>query len=180
MTSTTPLINLTIRSTQLLFSIITLTLSASLVKGQHPHLNAPTILKYATFAGAATLLAALVGLATEWASVLQGKVMLVVDFMVAVVNILGGVFLAINIGMPNCRDTSTNNLLRLVTNNLFNGGCIEDATNGTRCWNELENRIHYLNSRCQECQADSVFFFLTAVLLLVSPSLNYLSMRNAY
>lgn len=62
-----------------------------MIKGQGPTLNSPISLRYTAFVGGVSFLTAIVGIAAEWISVLQGMVGLVIDGLVILLNIAGGV-----------------------------------------------------------------------------------------
>ncbi|KAF1958589.1 hypothetical protein CC80DRAFT_15112 [Byssothecium circinans] len=138
MSNQSPIINFSIRSFQAIFAITTLALSANLVRDQYKDSSAPVVLKYATFTGAVTLIASLVGAAMQWVDMLQGKVILLVDGIIAVGNLAGGILLAAGIGLSKCGDTSDENRVLLKSNILFNGGCDEDGDYYN--WAYLERR----------------------------------------
>ena len=63
---------------------------------------------------------------------------------------------------------------------ILNGGCGEDA--GVKgCWYvNYETQRSKLNTRCKQSQADSVFMFLTVVVLFVVLALTYLRIKRAH
>jgi hypothetical protein len=68
------------------------------------------------------------------------------------------------------------NAAKLITNDIFNGGC-----RGDWCWYWFaENDPNTMKSRCRSTQADCVFMFLTVLVLAVSAMLAYLRMRKGY
>ncbi|KAF2691648.1 hypothetical protein K458DRAFT_285832, partial [Lentithecium fluviatile CBS 122367] len=177
---------------QLLFSVIVLGLSIGLLRGQGPgdegYSSTPITIRFAVFVGAISLVTGFIGVAAEWVSALQGKIMLVIDGIITVINIAGGVVSAIlhltsNIGNAKCSDTSILNQLKLYDNDLFNGGChrikTTDGGDVTVCSND-GGRAKYLNSRCKETQADSVFMFFTVAILLARATMTYLRMKKGY
>jgi hypothetical protein len=91
MSSGSPLVNFVLRGFQLVFASVVLGLSVSLVRGQAEGSNSPISLRYASFVGGLTFIAAIIGIAGEWVSVLQGKVGLLIDGIVTLVNVAGGV-----------------------------------------------------------------------------------------
>lgn len=88
---TNTIVNIALRAFQLFCSFCVLGLSVGLIKGQGLNTSAPISLKYAAFVGGLTLVGGLVGLASEWVSRLQGKIMLLLDAIIMVVNLAGGV-----------------------------------------------------------------------------------------
>lgn len=91
MSSGSPLVNFVLRGFQLVFASVVLGLSVSLVRGQMPGSNSPISLRYCSFVGGLTFIAAIIGIAAEWVSALQGKVGLLIDGVVTLVNVAGGV-----------------------------------------------------------------------------------------
>ena len=84
------------------------------------------------------------------------------------------------IGGADCGDTSAENLVKLLENDLFNGGCREADDGTTYCYNESSARWKCLNSRCRECTANSVFMFLTFGILVASAAMTYRRAKNPY
>lgn len=91
MSSPSPLLNFVTRGFQIIFAAVVLGLSVGMIKGQGPTFNSPISLRYTAFVGGATFLAGFVGLAAEWVSVLQGKISLLMDALITLLNIAGGV-----------------------------------------------------------------------------------------
>jgi hypothetical protein len=85
-----PLINWVLRALQFLFGIVILGLSVTLIRGHHWG-ALPSSLGYAVFVGGVTIVAALVGVAATWVTVLEGIVGLAIDAVVAVLNVAGGI-----------------------------------------------------------------------------------------
>ena len=84
-------VNFVLRGFQTLFAAVILGLSVSLVKGQWEGTKPPITLQYAAFVGGITLVAAVVGLASEWVTALQGKIGFIIDGVMTVVNLAGEV-----------------------------------------------------------------------------------------
>jgi hypothetical protein len=86
--------------------------------------------------------------------------------------------LAIKISGVDCdADTTLKNFSKLVTNDIFNGGCISD----TKCWYWFDvNNPNNMKSRCKSTQADCVFMFLTVLVLAVTAMLAFLRMKKGY
>ncbi|KAF2440785.1 hypothetical protein P171DRAFT_395514 [Karstenula rhodostoma CBS 690.94] len=183
MSSPSPILNFALRGFQVLFAAVVLGLSVGMIKGQGPGLNSPISLRYTAFVGGVSFLTAIIGIAAEWISVLQGMVGLVIDALVTLLNIAGGVLLAIQIGVPKCSDASDENRLKLYHNHLFNGGCYKDlpkVADELQCWNGFDGREGQLNARCKEAQADTVFLFFTVAILLVSATMTFLRTKKGY
>ncbi|KAF9735401.1 hypothetical protein PMIN06_002613 [Paraphaeosphaeria minitans] len=180
---TSPILNFALRGFQILFAAVVLGLSVGMIKGQGPGLNSPISLRYTAFVGGVSFLTAIVGIASEWISILQGMVGLVIDGLVTLLNIAGGVLLAIQIGVPKCSDTSPENQLDLYHNHLFNGGCYKELKKiegESQCWNGQAGRQGQLNARCKEAQADTVFLFFTVAVVLMSATMTFLRQKKGY
>lgn len=173
--------NLVLRGFQALFAIVVIGLSVTLIRGHHWG-SLPWQLGFACFAGGLAFVAALIGLAGSFFSLLEGMIGLIIDGVVAVVNILGGIILAVKINGVKCEsDDSVGNSLRLVHNELFNGGVRNDITwVGYQYQKNQKKAVDVILGHCREAQADTVFMFLTAVLLLVSGVLLFLRARKGY
>lgn len=84
------LVNFALRGFQALCGIIILALSITLVR--HHHFGElPPSLGYGAFVGGVTLAAALVGVAATWVSFLEGWVGIIIDAVLALINIGGAV-----------------------------------------------------------------------------------------
>lgn len=90
MASTSPIITFAFRGTQALFAIIVCGLSTTLIKG-HKFGSLPSTLGFIAFVGGISLVAALLGIASHWVKVLQGKAGILVDVVIAGLNVAGGV-----------------------------------------------------------------------------------------
>lgn len=82
--------NFILRSFQALFAIVVIGLSVTLIRGHHWG-NLPVVLGFSAFVGGLSFLTAIVGLAAAWFSFLEGTVGLIIDGVVAVINIAGGI-----------------------------------------------------------------------------------------
>ncbi|CAE7207001.1 hypothetical protein PTTW11_09640 [Pyrenophora teres f. teres] len=174
-----------LRALQLLLGIITLGLSVTLLKGWAPsqlHFSGPPVLlPFSAGVGGVTLIGAVLGLALAWTEFLRGYFEVVIDIMVLLANMAGGMLLAMRVQSKNCFDTSSKNKWgngefpfkgSLAGIDILNGGC-----NDEYCYYFLEDGKH-LNTRCKQSQADSVFMFLTAVLLFGVLVLAYRRMKR--
>lgn len=173
--------NLVLRGFQALFAIVVIGLSVTLIRGHHWG-SLPWQLGFACFAGGLAFIAALIGLAGSFFSFLEGMVGMIIDGVVAVFNILGGIILAVKLDGVKCEiNDSARNAVALVENELLNGGTRDKVT-----WVEYQHQKNVkkaedvILSHCREAQADTVFLFLTAVVLLVSGVLLFLRARKGY
>ncbi|KAF2642984.1 hypothetical protein P280DRAFT_505236 [Massarina eburnea CBS 473.64] len=170
------LVNFAVRAAQIAFAAVVTGLSISISQGHHWG-GLPFILGYVSFVGCVTLLGAFAGLAATWVELLQGTIGMLVDAIILVFNLAGGVVLAIKINGVKCADDgNTDNAIKLVTNGLFNGG-----------WKGKESYYatqpdgdKTLLSLCKKNQADAAFLFLTVVVLLVSLAMGFLRMKKGY
>ena len=88
--SISTLANWVCRAFQLLFGIVILGLSVTLIRGHHWG-ALPATLGYAAFLGGVTIIAALVGVAAVWITFLEGIVGMAIDVLAALLNIAGGI-----------------------------------------------------------------------------------------
>ncbi|KAH7402762.1 marvel domain-containing protein [Pyrenochaeta sp. MPI-SDFR-AT-0127] len=169
-----PIINFVVRGFQFLFAIIVLGLSVSLIRDHHWG-NLPATLGFAAFVGGVSIVGALLGIAASWVTFLEGTIGLIIDGLVAIINVAGGILMAIKMKGAQCKDDgSLENANKLVRNDMLNGGCIDKET----CyWFSDPDKIV---SHCRESQADFVFMFLIAALLAASALLTFLRMRKGY
>lgn len=91
MVSTSPLLNFVLRGFQIVFASVVLGLSVGLVRAQIEGSASPISLRYCSFVGGLSFLGAIIGMAAEWRDLLQGNIGLLIDAVVALVNIAGGV-----------------------------------------------------------------------------------------
>lgn len=91
--------------------------------------------------------------------------------------------MAIKLNGVKCEvNGSDDNSEKIVWNDMFNGGCRKDDI----CWlyyqyqDNPQKAVDIVVGHCREAQADTVFMFLTAVLLLVSGVFLFLKARKGY
>ncbi|KAH3948971.1 hypothetical protein HBI70_124660 [Parastagonospora nodorum] len=186
--SISTLANWVCRAFQLLFGIVILGLSVTLIRGHHWG-ALPATLGYAAFLGGVTIIAALIGIAAVWITFLEGIVGMAIDVFAALLNIAGGIALAIKMRGVTCniKDNDFDDIengFKAVYNELFNGGCMK-FQKVTSCWvmsqpwsaSKMENAIE---GHCRESSADMVFMFLVAALFLVTAGLAFLRKRKGY
>lgn len=90
MSLTSPVVAFAIRGVQALFAIVVFGLSTTLIKG-HKVGSLPLTLGFVAFVGGVSFVAALLGIASHWIKVLQGKVGMVVDAVIVGLNLAGGI-----------------------------------------------------------------------------------------
>ncbi|KAH6620059.1 marvel domain-containing protein [Boeremia exigua] len=159
MASTNPVITFAVRGTQVLFAMVVFGLSTTLIKGHH-YGKIPSTLSFVAFVGAVSIIAALLGVASHWMHVLQGRVGVIIDAVVAVLNAAGGTLLAIKLGT-------------LYVNPIICGGAGVDV-----CYWAFY--MQKLLSRCKMSKADSVFLFLTAMVVGGAAALGYIRSKKEH
>ncbi|KAH7127060.1 marvel domain-containing protein [Dendryphion nanum] len=171
-----PIFTFALRGAQLVSAAIVFGLSVNLVQGQ-VHGGAPVSLGFAAFVGAASLVGALVGLAANWVDALQGIIGLGIDGILTLVNLAGGVLLAVKLKAVNCGNTNSEYMGdHIIPIDVVNAGCslLKLAANDRKCLEWLDEKLGKYNSRCQQNTAASAFMFITVVILLVSLTLAFL------
>lgn len=207
MSTTSPILTFAIRGTQALFAIVVFGLSTSLIKGHHLG-SLPSTLGFVAFVGGLSFVGAILGFAAHWLVVLQGQIGVLVDAVVAGINIAGGVvslmssastmedaddaqLMAIQLAGVKCeavtiqdRYNTDTNVWHMVTNNIICGGYRrikdDDDEEGFYCFYLVEKTVGTLLSRCQMSKADSAFMFLTATVVSVAAVLGFLRMKRGY
>jgi hypothetical protein len=159
----TTLINWILRAFQFLFGVIILGLSVTLIRGHHWG-SLPSSLGYGAFLGGISILASLIGLVATWVTFLEGIVGAVLDAVVAILNIAGGIVrlallprhksiqcckireiannrlkvFAIKLKGVTCKISgSFDNDAKLALNDFFNGGC-QKYKGKSYCWGLTE------------------------------------------
>jgi hypothetical protein len=90
MSTISPVLTFAIRGTQALFAVVVFGLSTSLIKGHHAG-SLPATLGFLAFVGGMSIVGALLGVATQWLSVLQGQIGMLIDAIIAGINMAGGI-----------------------------------------------------------------------------------------
>jgi hypothetical protein len=199
------LIALGLRVLQAIFGVVILGLSVTLIRGHHWG-DLPASLGYAVFLGGITIVAALIGIAATWVTFLEGIVGMALDGLVAVLNIVGGIvrlspdttsllyllmsfaqIFAVKLKGVSCKWDAfdSDNNLKLAANELFNGGIWHfDGEDyvwvGQQYENDPEKLLDVVVGHCRESQADLVFMFMTAVLLIITALMLFLKKRKGY
>lgn len=214
MSSTSPILTFAIRGTQALFAIVVFAISCSLIKGHHFG-SLPSILGFVAFVGGLSFIGALLGIAAHWMQVLQGQVGVLIDAVVAGINIGGSIvsqllnpqhgyilslvapsdmyqLMAIKLKGVSCKavkykgiGAEYSNDYKMVTSEIICGGMewTKDDYRGFSCFWLFEDagkHVGTLLSRCNISKADSVFMFLTAIVVAVAAVLGYLRMKRGY
>ncbi|KAF2254646.1 hypothetical protein BU26DRAFT_527666 [Trematosphaeria pertusa] len=170
---------LAVRGFQIIFAAVVTGLSIDLAKGHHWG-GLPVTLGYVSFVGCISLLAGFAGVAAVFVSSLQGHIEMLMDGFIMLLNLAGGVLVAVKLKGVECKDGDDQpNGLNILTNDLINGG-----KHGDDCyWCSFDHDPKLpskLISRCKMNQADDAFMFLTVVVLLVSLTLTFLRMKKGY
>ncbi|KAF2132366.1 hypothetical protein P153DRAFT_421320 [Dothidotthia symphoricarpi CBS 119687] len=154
--SSSPLLHYALRAAQALFATIALGLTITLIHGHHWG-PVPTTLGFAAFVGVISLLGAAAGFASHTYAVLEGKVGILIDGVVAVANMAAGILLAIKLRGVSCRSYGADSSDKLAGSEILNGGC-----RAHECYYFLQREgwPGHLVARCREARADMVFLFL--------------------
>lgn len=189
---TSPLVNWILRGFQILFGIVVLGLSITLIRG-HNVGSLPSSLGFSAFTGGITIVAALLGLAATWFSFLEGIIGIAIDGLVTLINLVGGIVLVVKVKDVKCKWGSvddSDNRWKLANNDLFNGGggaiCgqFEDGDYGCYLPGQTEQDgsklVDIVTGHCRESSAAMVFMFLTAALFLASGLMLFLRKRKGY
>ncbi|KAJ4984133.1 hypothetical protein SVAN01_10365 [Stagonosporopsis vannaccii] len=166
MSLTSPILTFATRGTQALFAVVVFGLSTTLIKG-HKVGSLPSTLGFVAFVGGISFVAALLGVASHWIQVLQGKVGVLMDAVIAGLNVAGGILLAIKLKGVQCADNDCNetwdewdNCAKLISSDILCGGISKQDDIEYCYW--WKDNLKMVASRCKMSQADSVFMFLTA------------------
>jgi hypothetical protein len=172
-----PILNFVVRGFQALFGIVVLGISVSLIRGHHWG-ALPASLGFAAFVGGVTILGAAIGVAGLFMSFLDGKIGLIIDAVVAIINAAGGIvsircsldlefdqcklleraltwtqLLALKLRGVSCTEATIENAAKFASNTIINGGCRKKDD----CWYFYEeNDPETMVARCRSVQADDV------------------------
>ncbi|PSN70296.1 hypothetical protein BS50DRAFT_585733 [Corynespora cassiicola Philippines] len=162
-----------LRCAQALFAVVVIGLTATLIKGQVTNNSLPVVFGYAAFVGAASLVGAFVGIAGRFMDILQSIVGLGIDAFILLLNLAGGVIIAVKLIGLKCSDGSPESWDKMERNDLLNGGSA--TMDGVTQPGYYDGK---LNIRCKQNQADAAFMFLTAIVLIASVTSSYLHARR--
>ncbi|UPX13861.1 uncharacterized protein EKO05_0004358 [Ascochyta rabiei] len=186
MLAPSPALTFALRGTQALFALVVFGLSTSLIRGHHLGSLSST-LGFAAFAGGLSFVGAVLGVAGQWTAVLQGQIGVLVDAVVAGINIAGGILMAVKLKGVKCvaisqRDASGDwgkhtNAYKLVTSDIICGGA-RKQNDDLECW--WYGKGGMLVSRCKMSQADSAFMFLTAIVVAAAAVIGFLRLKKGY
>ncbi|KAH4608101.1 hypothetical protein HBH82_085900 [Parastagonospora nodorum] len=193
-----------LRGLQMLFGIVILGLSITLIKSQRKAWEGsaldiiapapPTILPLAAAIGAISLAAAVFSLVIAWTNILREYIEMLVDVVVIMLNMVGGVIIAIKLQGMNCGDTSFKTRLgngyypfkgSLGGIDILNGGCYEDDVPygdervASCAFTSSNENVPQLNVRCKQSQTDSIFMFLTVAICFATMLLTFLRMKKS-
>ncbi|KAJ5667826.1 uncharacterized protein N7477_006396 [Penicillium maclennaniae] len=156
------------RSAQLLFSVVVLSISVSLARGQGIG-KAPAETGYAAFTGAFGIIAALVGIVALFVDSLDGVITWLIDGVASLALLIGGIVYAVTLKGVHCGDPWTT-----FQNKLINGGCWSDNKGDTICYWDKS----HLHSRCVSVEADTAFMFLAFIACIGTLVASFLSGRR--
>ncbi|KAF2632600.1 hypothetical protein BU25DRAFT_357151 [Macroventuria anomochaeta] len=183
MSSTSPVLAFAIRGTQALFAIVVFGLSTTLIRGHH-YGSLPVTLGFVAFVGGLSFVAALLGIATHWMQALQGPAGVLMDGVIAGINIAGGILMAIKLNGVQCKSENWDddwhkaiNAHKMFISDIICGGAGKEKGVYICWWYDKGNA---LVSRCRMAQADSVFMFFTAIVVAVPAVLGFLRMKRGY
>ncbi|KAI9371593.1 marvel domain-containing protein [Aspergillus egyptiacus] len=145
-----------LRGFQTISAIIVLGISVNLARGQNPRADdssVPPATGYAAFCGGFGVLVALIGVASLFASFLEGVVMWALDGLSGVTMLASGIAYAVLL-----KDTSCGNYATTWDHRLLSGGC--QQRDGTKYCNF---DAHESKSRCVSAKADNAFMFISFV-----------------
>ncbi|EDU50007.1 MARVEL multi-domain protein [Pyrenophora tritici-repentis] len=168
-----PLLSFVVRGLQAVFGIVVLGISVSLVRGHHWG-SLPATLGFSAFVGGITILGAALGVAGIFLGFLDGTIAIVVDAVIALINLACGVLLAIKVSGADCDMNTAKDADMVIHNNIFNGGCRKDGL----CWCWNTSGLDTMKSRCISTKADCAFMFLTVVVIAVAAMLVFLRTRK--
>ncbi|KAI1552298.1 MARVEL domain containing protein [Pyrenophora tritici-repentis] len=126
-----PLLSFVVRGLQAVFGIVVLGISVSLVRGHHWG-SLPATLGFSAFVGGITILGAALGVAGIFLGFLDGTIAIVVDAVIALINLACGVLLAIKVSGADCDMNTAKDADMVIHNNIFNGGCRKDGLSTLR------------------------------------------------
>ncbi|KAF1913975.1 marvel domain-containing protein [Ampelomyces quisqualis] len=187
-----------LRGLQVVFALVVLGLSATLIKThgtsgegywRYKTSGIPPTLSLATAVGAVTLIAGIFNLVVAWTELLREYVEILIDLVIMVANVVCGTVISIKLRGKNCNDDSDENRVgvggwpyqgSLAAIDILNGGCTSwnDGRTGRCVYAEDMDKRYKLNERCKQSGTDSVFMFLTVAVLLTTMTLTFLRMKK--
>ena len=144
--------------------MVVLSISVTLANGQQFG-NAPATTIYDAFAGGLAILAWAIGTTALKVEYL-GPISLIVDSVVAVTSLAGGIGTAAQLRGTDCGFINT-----IYDNNLLNGGLQNDGTSELS-WSQIQ-------ARCIEEKANTAFMFLGFVMAAILLALSFKSYKRA-
>lgn len=192
-----PIVDFVVRGFQALFGIVVLGISITLIRGIHWG-NIPFSLGFPAFVGGFTVLMAIISALLSWRDICQGKIAAAIDTFVALLNLSGGVvsycqrfwgqsanmrqIMAIKLAGIKCEevDTSASDAIKLVENDIICGGLDKHRGEAFSCYYFYQGDANALISRCKSSTADTVFLWLTFIVLVVAATLAFLRSRKGY
>ncbi|KAI9702153.1 MAG: hypothetical protein M1820_006235 [Bogoriella megaspora] len=140
---------------QILFAVVVLGLSVTMVKWQGVG-DPPATSEYGAFSGGFALLVGLIGIATIFIEAIPGLISVAADALAAIFTLAAGIAYTVSLKGVDCsKQFSASDKA------LLNGGCIDTKDLGRICDYDDANDIE---GRCKKAEADYVFMFLTFAL----------------
>jgi len=169
-----------LRGFQLIFGFVVIGLSAQLVKGQ-VYGDSPISLRYSIFAGAFGVITGAISLAAVFFDAIAAIIVMAIDALAIFFYIAGGIILAYKLRGINCTSESRKNLEKMANNDLLNEGCTGKGSRRTCGVGESgdpNKALDELKSRCKMNQADSVFMFLSLLVIAAAAAMMFLRSRR--
>ncbi|KAF2856989.1 hypothetical protein T440DRAFT_503584 [Plenodomus tracheiphilus IPT5] len=171
------------RAFQILFSLVVLGITISLIQG-HKSGPIPSALAFAVIIGAVSLVGGILNLASSFLEFLHDQLTLIIDGVVLLSNATGGIWIAMKMKGVQCKfDLKYTGLQEwdMGTNDIVCGGKIKVIEeNQVECYYYQEDDATMLNRRCREGTAVAAFMFLTAVTMIGIAAVAFRRMRNPY
>ncbi|KAF1841597.1 uncharacterized protein K460DRAFT_434742 [Cucurbitaria berberidis CBS 394.84] len=170
-----------LRVFQAFFAIVVLGLAIGLIRG-HMEGDLPATLVFIAAVGALSLLAAIIGAAASFVDFLHDQVGVVVDSVVLLLNIAGGILMATKLKGVSCKlkGIDFKHFVHLIENKIICGGIKKSRQCPWSCYYFDKRNFKTIERRCRESVADSTFMFLTAVMLIAGGTLTYMRMKKAH
>ncbi|KAI1595374.1 MARVEL domain containing protein [Pyrenophora tritici-repentis] len=124
-----PLLSFVVRGLQAVFGIVVLGISVSLVRGHHWG-SLPATLGFSAFVGGITILGAALGVAGIFLGFLDGTIAIVVDAVIALINLACGVEISSELRGYNCDIQA--DMPTFEASDIFCGGMNSRSGNNTR------------------------------------------------
>ncbi|KAK3687223.1 marvel domain-containing protein [Podospora appendiculata] len=170
-----------LRGLQFVFAIVILGLAVTLFK-QQVYGSAPTTTTYSIFTGAFGIIVAVAGVAGLLVDAIPSIVNLVLDGVLGILFLGGGIAWAVGLKGINCKSQETQNAQSMLFNGLLNQGSTDaghgnyyGVADGATTPEEIFDR---LTSNCQKAMADEVVQFISFGLAIGLVVVTFLNRRK--